>query len=337
MRRPRIKVEGEGFYHVVSRIGGRRFLMDDEERGILLGMVRAVAAFSGVDVYTYALMDNHFHLLIRVPERTTVDGAELERRVRALYGPERSAKVFRQWAQWEKVGAEERVEADKNRFRARMCDLSQFCKTFKEAYTQSYNRRHGNTGTIWGGRFKSILLEGACRALMAVGAYIHLNPVRAGMVEDPALARFTGYGAACAGGEAARRGLLALLARIRGDESATGDWKAALPIFRDAMEGALGKDAEAPGTPSSSVQSPLNEAGNSREAAGENRMENRSVGKLLRRRCLGFLHGGALGSEGFLRAQAHRLPPRLHRRPESQLDRCCGLGLVAWLGVREAS
>ena len=29
MRRPRVKVEGEGFYHVVSRIGGKRFLIDE--------------------------------------------------------------------------------------------------------------------------------------------------------------------------------------------------------------------------------------------------------------------------------------------------------------------
>ena len=69
----------------------------------------------------------------------------------------------------------------------------------------------------------------------------------------------------------------------------------------------------------------------------EKRMEFCSVGELLRRRCLGFLHGGALGSAGFLREQAHRLPHRLHRRTEGQLDRCGGLGLVVWLGVREAS
>lgn len=337
MRRPRIKVEGEGFYHVVSRIGGRRFLMDDEEKGILLGLVRASAAFSGVEVYTYALMDNHFHLLIRVPPRIRVEGVELERRVRALYGPERSAKVFRQWGQWEKTGAKERVEADQDRLRARMYDLSQFCKTFKEAYTQSYNRRHGNTGTIWEGRFKSILLEGACRALMAVGAYIHLNPVRAGMVDDPVLARFTGYGAACAGDEAAREGLQALVARILGGNPPQGGWKAVQEIYRDAMEGIFAKDAESPKAPSSTVPASGVEPGNRRTATEEKRMEFCSVGELLRRRCLGFLHGGALGSAGFLREQAHRLPHRLHRRTEGQLDRCGGLGLVVWLGVREAS
>ena len=70
MRGARIKARGEGFYHVVSRIVQRCFLLDDKEKGILLGMVRASAEFSGVEVFTYAFMDNHFHLLVRVPGKT---------------------------------------------------------------------------------------------------------------------------------------------------------------------------------------------------------------------------------------------------------------------------
>ena len=46
MRRPRIKAVGEGGYHVVSRIVGRRFLLGESEKGILLGMVRSAAVFS---------------------------------------------------------------------------------------------------------------------------------------------------------------------------------------------------------------------------------------------------------------------------------------------------
>ena len=84
MRQPRIKVEGEGFYHVVSRIGGRRFLIDDAEKGILLSMIRAAAIFSGVELYTYAVMSNHFHLLVRVPRKQEVSDKELLRRMEAL-------------------------------------------------------------------------------------------------------------------------------------------------------------------------------------------------------------------------------------------------------------
>lgn len=57
MRHPRIKATGEGFYPVVRRIVGRRFLLGDGEKGILPGMVRSVAVFFWVEVYTYALMD----------------------------------------------------------------------------------------------------------------------------------------------------------------------------------------------------------------------------------------------------------------------------------------
>ena len=185
MRRPRVKVEGEGFYHVVSRIGGKRFLIDEKEKAILLGMIRGAAVFSGVELYTFAVMSNHFHLLVRVPRRKEVSDRELDRRMLAWYGPGKFAAILEKWEKWTKKGLEMRVADERDRMRARMYDLSQFCKTFKEAYTQDYNKRHENTGTIWEGRFKSILLEGSFRALMTVAGYVHLNPVRAAMVERP--------------------------------------------------------------------------------------------------------------------------------------------------------
>ena len=100
MRRPRVKAEGEGFYHVVSRIGGRRFLIDEKEKRILLGMIRGAAAFSGVQVYTYAVMSNHFHLLVRVPRKREVPDKELEKRMLALYGPAKFQAVLKKWARW---------------------------------------------------------------------------------------------------------------------------------------------------------------------------------------------------------------------------------------------
>ncbi|MBR3582907.1 MAG: transposase [Kiritimatiellae bacterium] len=341
MRRPRIKSPGEGFYHVVSRISGRRFLMDDGEKGILLGMVRAAAAFSGVEVYTYALMDNHFHLLLRVPQREEVDDAELSRRVRALYGPERSGRLFAQWGQWLSAGDTLRVEEAKKRLCSRMYDLSQFIKTFKETYTQDYNRRTGNTGTIWEGRFKSILLEGAYAALMAVGAYIHLNPVRAGMVEEPELARFTGYGAACSGDAAARRGLLALVARALGGEPPGWGWTAAREACREAMDGALLHDSLASPPPPPAPQDQSPPATPDKAPCPSEPVPAlcppAHLRELLRHRCLAFLHGGALGRPPFLLTQANRLPPRCNRRPEGRLDHCRGLDLMPLWGAREAS
>lgn len=313
-------------------------MMDDGEKGILLGMIRAAASFSGVEVYTYALMDNHFHLLVRVPRKEEVSEGELVRRVRALYGEERSARVFEQWAKWAAKGLGSRVAEAKARLRARMSDLSQFCKTFKEAYTQDYNRRHDNTGTIWEGRFKSMLLEGSYRALMTVGGYIHLNPVRAGMTEEPEEAGNTGYGAAWAGDSKAQKSLEGLVARAKGTERKMG-WTAAKEACREIMDGTLAEEEERASRNQgmdavSQVPVPDMER---RQTVGGAGKDGNTLHGLLRKRRIGFLHGGALGEASFVREVETRLPKRMRRRPEGVLDRWGGLGLMAVAGVREAS
>ena len=327
MRRPRIKVDGEGFYHVVSRIGGRRFLLDDKEKGILLGMIRRAAAFSGVEVYTYAIMDNHFHLLVRVPGKREVSETELRRRVAALYGAERAAQLFAEWAKRERKGKNAAVEADKERLKERMHDLSQFCKTFKEAYTQDYNRRQGNTGTIWEGRFKSLLLEGSARALLTVAGYIHLNPVRAGTTENAEKAEYTGFGAACGGDATAREGLDGLASRARG--RAVGEkvgWTIANDVCRNTIEGKEGEGEFKPGW-----------AGRTSKEASEGAGEGGrgAMYGLLGRRRVGFLHGGALGGSDFVREVTEMLPPRVRRKSGGELDKWDGLGLSSAMGVRE--
>lgn len=52
--------------------------------------------------------------------------------------------------------------------------------------------------TLWAERFKSVLVEGFGNALETVAAYIDLNPVWAGIVEDPKDYRFCGYAEAVA-------------------------------------------------------------------------------------------------------------------------------------------
>jgi putative transposase len=72
----------------------------------------------------------------------------------------------------------------KERYTRRMCDLSEFMKEIKQKFTQWYNKRKGKTGTLWEGRFKSVLVEDSYVARMTA-VYIDLNPVQAEMVSDP--------------------------------------------------------------------------------------------------------------------------------------------------------
>jgi len=62
--------------------------------------------------------------------------------------------------------------------------ISQALRNHGQCYVQAFNRRHGRTGTLWEGRFKSCLVD-SDRYLLAVYRYIELNPVRAAMVATP--------------------------------------------------------------------------------------------------------------------------------------------------------
>jgi putative transposase len=51
-------------------------------------------------------------------------------------------------------------------------------------YVRHFNARHGRTGTLWEGRYRSTLIQ-AERYLLPCMAYLDLNPLRAGLVSDP--------------------------------------------------------------------------------------------------------------------------------------------------------
>ena len=220
MRVARITGDGESYYHLISRVVDRQRLFDDDERERFRRTMRAVEAFCGVQILTYALLGSHWHILLRVPERRPVSDAELIRRLGFLYENTIVSQVAAELEHCRATGQDHRADALKAGYVCRMYDLSQFMKTLKQRVTMSYNRRHGRTGPLWEGRFKSLLVEGSRRALWTVAAYIDLNAVRAGMVDDPAAYRFCGFSEAMAGQTRARDGLVRVMQSVAGK----GDW-----------------------------------------------------------------------------------------------------------------
>jgi hypothetical protein len=59
--------------------------------------------------------------------------------------------------------------------------------------SKGFNRRHGVLGPLWQGRYRARLVEDEIY-LQQLVAYVHLNPVKAGLVEDPAHYRWSGHG-----------------------------------------------------------------------------------------------------------------------------------------------
>ena len=56
-------------YHVMSRVVGGEFLLGDEEKEALKKLMWKMAAFLGMKIYTYCVMDNHFHVLLQAPAK----------------------------------------------------------------------------------------------------------------------------------------------------------------------------------------------------------------------------------------------------------------------------
>ena len=70
--------------------------------------------------------------------------------------------------------------------------IPQMMQAVGRRYVRNFNLRQARTGTLWEGRYRSTLIQ-AERYLLACMAYIDLNPVRAGMVADPADYRWSSY------------------------------------------------------------------------------------------------------------------------------------------------
>ena len=217
---------GPSIYHCISRIVGGKWYLEYRAKEVLGRQIGSVSTFCGVEVLTYCIMSNHFHLLIRIAEYREVTDEELLNRFSELHG-ERDVRISMLAAALKENGPY--GKAWRGRLRARMGDVSIFMKELKQRFSIWYNRSHGCFGTLWAERFRSMLVEGRPLALETVAAYIDLNPVRAGLCQDPKDYRFCGYAEAAGGSERARRGIQAL--------SGDSRWKKALEAYRMARFG----------------------------------------------------------------------------------------------------
>jgi len=164
-------------YHVMSRTALEGFPLEAYEKDYLLDLIKRMAGLFFTEVYGFALMGNHFHLLVKmIPEDHFTDDDVKERLVR-YYG-------------------KTKAPVDKGQLptiRQKLASLSEFVREIKVHFARFYNKRHGRRGYFWGDRFKSVIVERG-ETLINCLAYIDLNPVRAGIVEKPEDYRWNSLG-----------------------------------------------------------------------------------------------------------------------------------------------
>jgi REP element-mobilizing transposase RayT len=292
-----------------------------EERGKFRMFMRMMENFSGCRVLSYCVMSNHFHILLEVPPipKGGITDAELLRRLGVFYGESFVQSVADELVSARSEGgveggSPERVAEIHGRFTKRMYDLSEFMKTLLQRFTRWFNRTHKRKGTLWEDRFKSVIVESGTAA-RTMAAYIDLNPVRAGMVEDPADYRWSSYGEAVGGGprgngKKAREGLVRAIASDTDTGFDAGQWKLASRRYRRLLGMALERkdsNLKSQTIRKTNSRSVMNDAealaADQKEgAATESRryLPELKLAKMLRCRVRYFTDGVVIGSKGFV-------------------------------------
>ena len=202
MARRTIVREGEpGVYHCINRCVRRAFLCGYDEysqkdynhrKGWIAERLQELSGIFGLEVYAYAVMSNHQHVVLRVAPNLTADwtAKEVVQRWHTLFPGERDPAG-------KPVPLAESVlerrcqdEAQVKQWRERLGNVSWFMRCLNEPIARRANREDGCTGRFWSGRFKCQRLEDE-GAVLACMAYVDLNPVRAGLTERPETSEFT--------------------------------------------------------------------------------------------------------------------------------------------------
>ncbi len=191
----------EGVYHCYSRCVRRAFLCgfdaltgDDfsHRKKWLVDRLKHLAGIFAVEVCAYAVMQNHYHSILRTRPDIVAKWSDQEVAARwlqlfpqkrllknsSILSNERQIQVL--------VACPERIVE----LRKRLCSLSWFMGRLNEFIARAANKEDHVKGRFWESRFKcQVLLDHA--AVAACMVYVDLNPIRVGIAATPEESDFT--------------------------------------------------------------------------------------------------------------------------------------------------
>lgn len=205
MTRPRkhiVCLSETPYYHITSRCVRRAFLcgVDDysgrnyeHRRDWIEQRLRVLSSLFCVDIAAYAIMSNHYHLVVRLTPEEADDWSDqevLKRWCSLFKGP---VLVQRRIAGEALSEAEAETVSDITAvYRGRLKSLSWFMKCLNETVARMANAEDDCTGHFWEARFHSVPLRTETAVIQAM-AYADLNPIRAGTAKTPEDSHFTSF------------------------------------------------------------------------------------------------------------------------------------------------
>ena len=188
------------YYHCIARCVRRAFLCGkdpvtgfdfEHRRQWIVDRLQELSSVFAIDLCAYAVMNNHYHVVVRVNLEQAAAWADDEvaaQWCQLFRGPD----CVQRWMKGYPLEEAEcyQVQQCINLWRERLIDLSWFMRCLNESIARMANQEDGCTGRFWEGRFKSqALLDD--RALLACMAYVDLNPIRAAIAQSPEQSDYT--------------------------------------------------------------------------------------------------------------------------------------------------
>jgi REP element-mobilizing transposase RayT len=187
------------YYHVVARCVRRAWLCGydsyagkdySHRKRWVIQRLQFLAEVFAIDLCAYAIMSNHYHLVLRVDRErgARLTKEEIVHRWTRLF---KAPQPIQRWQDGDATAGERAVaEQLIERWRKRLVDISWYMRTLNEHLARRANAEDECKGRFWEGRFKSqALLDEA--GLLTAMAYVDLNPVRAGVHTTPEESEFT--------------------------------------------------------------------------------------------------------------------------------------------------
>ncbi|OEE67050.1 transposase [Enterovibrio norvegicus FF-33] len=189
-----ISLDATPYYHCVSRCVRRSFLCGHDDttdksyehrRGWIEKRLLALSHAFCIDVCAYAIMSNHYHVVlhININKAKTLSPLDVAERWLAFHqGPLLIQRFIRgdKLSEAESESCMNIIEV----WRERLTSVSWFMRLINQHIAAEANREDKCTGHFWEGRFKSQALLDE-KALAAAMAYVDLNPVRAAIADTP--------------------------------------------------------------------------------------------------------------------------------------------------------
>ncbi len=199
-RKSQIALEATPYYHCTSRCVRRAFLCGRDEhsgndyehrRGWIEQRMLLLAEVYALDICAYAVMSNHYHIVLHVnaEKANAWSDTEVIQRWHSLY----SGNLLTQQYIAGKDLYEEQLKVITElatEWRERLMSISWFMRALNEDIARQANAEDGCTGRFWEARFKSQALLDET-ALATCLAYVDLNPIRAQMADTPESSEFT--------------------------------------------------------------------------------------------------------------------------------------------------